>query len=286
MKTKLICAITTLASVITLLSCAQKQTFTSPIGYNLNKPVKYNVPQQLSEISGMAFNKGKNDIIYAEDDENGRVYFFREGDKNVKFTEFKEKGDFEDIAICNNQVIMLQSKGVLFTIPLSEIGKPVTDKAQKNKDLLPEGEYEGMYADESTGEVYVLCKHCTTDKTSKESSGFIFKLASDGSLKQSGDFKINVKHIEELLGVDKISFHPSALARSPLSHDWYILSSVNKVLVVADAKWKIREVYKLDQNLFTQPEGMAFDSANNLYISNEGHAPQPGNILKFTYKKQ
>ena len=286
MKTKIIFSVITLASFIMLLSCIQKQTSSSPIGYNFAKPVKYNVPAQLSEISGIAFNKGKSNIIYAEDDENGRVYFFREGDKNVKFTEFKETGDFEDIAICNNQVIMLQSKGVLFTIPLTEIGKPVTEKAHKNKDLLPDGEYEGMYADENTSDVYVLCKHCTTDKTSKESSGFIFKLASDGSLKQSGDFKINVKHIEGLLGVDKISFHPSALARSPLSNDWYILSSVNKILVVADAKWKIREVYKLDQNLFTQPEGMAFDSANNLYISNEGHAPQPGNILKFMYKKQ
>jgi hypothetical protein len=285
MKTKLICAITVIASAVTMLSCAQKQTNSSPIGYNFAKPVKYNVPAQLSEISGIAFSKGKTDRIFAEDDENGRVYYFREGDKTVNFTEFKEKGDFEDITICNNWVVMLQSKGVLFTIPLAEIGKPLTDKAQKNKDLLPEGEYEGMYADEAASQVYVLCKHCTTDKTSKESSGFIFKLASDGSLKQSGNFTVNVKHIGELLGMDKISFHPSALARSPLSNDWYILSSVNKVLVVADAKWKIREVYKLDQNLFTQPEGMAFDSANNLYISNEGHAPQPGNVLKFAYKK-
>lgn len=268
-----------------LLSCIQKTTYSSPIGYDLNRPVKYNVPAGLNEISGIAFNKGNAGRMYAEEDENGRVYYFALGDKKVKYTEFKEKGDFEDIAISNNQVIMMQSKGVLFTIPLSEIGKPQTDNIKKNKDILPEGEYEGMYANDA-GEVYVLCKHCTIDKTSKKSSGFIFQLSADGTLKQSGDFSINVKHIEELLGVDKISFHPSALAKSPLSNDWYILSSVNKILVVADAKWKIRQVYKLDQNLFTQPEGMAFDSQNNLYISNEGHAPQPGNILKFPYKKQ
>lgn len=268
-----------------LLSCIQKTTYSSPIGYDFTKPVKYNMPAELNEISGITFNKGKSDRIYAESDGIGRVFYFSPGDKTVKYTEFKENGDFEDIAISGSQVIMLQSKGVLFTIPLAEIGKPQTTNLQKNKDILPEGEYESMYANDA-GEVYVLCKHCTMDKTSKKSSGFIFQLAADGTVKKTGDFSVNVKHIEELLGVDKISFHPSALTRNPLSNDWYILSSVNKILVVADAKWKIRHVYKLDQNLFTQPEGITFDDQNNLYISNEGHVPQPGNILKFLYKKQ
>ncbi len=284
MKVFMIACITAVLTSIILLSCVQKSAPESPIGYDFTKPVKYNMPPDLNEISGIAFEKGKADRIYAESDGIGKIFYFKLGDKAVKNTEFKENGDFEDIAISNNQVVMLQSKGVLFTVPLSEIGKSQTTNVHKNKDILPEGEYEGMYATDG-GEIYVLCKHCTIDKTSKKSSGFIFQLAADGSVKQTGDFTVNVKHIEELLGVDKISFHPSAITRNPVSNDWYILSSVNKVLVVADAKWKIRQVYKLDQNLFTQPEGITFDNQNNLYISNEGHAPQPANILKFVYKR-
>jgi uncharacterized protein YjiK len=142
-----------------------------------------------------------------------------------------------------------------------------------------------MYADENASQVYVLCKHCSIDKTSKQCSGFIFQLGENGEVKSSGDFKLNVKHIEDLLHVDKINFHPSALARNPVSHDWYVLSSVNKLLVIADDKWKIRDVYPLNPDFFTQPEGMAFDADNNLYISNEGHFPESANILKFQYKK-
>ena len=284
---KIIAGITVAAfgAAVVLSACIQKSSYRSPAGFDLGKPIKYVVPAELTEISGVAFNKGKNDIIYAEDDEEGRVYYFKPGDKAVKSTVFKDKGDFEDIAVCGPQVIMLQSKGVLFTIPFSEIGKPQTGSAKKWENLLPEGEYEGMYADEDANQVYVLCKHCSIDKTSKQCSGFIFNVTADGSLKNSGDFKLNVKHIEDQLHTDKINFHPSALARSPLTHDWYILSSVNKLLVVADEKWKIHNVCVLDPDIFTQPEGMAFDSGNDLYVSNEGHSATSGNIMKFAYKK-
>ncbi len=284
MKKIIASSLALVAGTSVLLACMQKPEYISPQGYDFNKPVKYNMPPELNEISGIGFSKGNTDRIFAESDETGRVFYFKLGDKKVNSTLFKQNGDFEDIALSGNQVIMLQSKGVLFTIPLTEIGKPQTNLAQRSKNLLPEGEYEGMYANDA-GQVYVLCKHCTTDKTSKKSSGFIFQLGADGSLNPSGNFSINVKHIEDLLEVDKVNFHPSALAQSPLSHDWYILSSVNRILVVADNKWKIRQVYKLNPNLFSQPEGMTFDSQNNLYISNEAHTPVAGNILKFNYKK-
>jgi hypothetical protein len=268
----------------TFVSCAQKQGYTSPAGYDLSKPVKYTMPDSLHEISGIAFYQGDAGTLYAEEDEHGRVYYLRLGDKTAKYTSFKPTGDFEDMAICGQQVVLLQSKGVLYTIPFSEVGKPQTDKAQKNDNILPQGEYEGMYADEKAKQVYVLCKHCEVDKTSKTNSGFVFDLAADGTVKKSGDFQINVKHIEDLAGQDKIKFHPSALAKNQVTGDWWVLSSVNKLLVVADAKWKVRAVYKLNPALFTQPEGITFDSQNNLYISNEG-TTVPGNVLKFTYKK-
>ncbi|MNL43433.1 hypothetical protein D3C87_1659450 [compost metagenome] len=62
-----------------------------------------------------------------------------------------------------------------------------------------------------------------------------------------------------------------------------MLSSTDKLLLVTDANWKIKEAHKLNSSTFNQPEGMAFDQELNLYISNEGDEITDGNILKFRY---
>src|SRR6266700_4983498 len=102
-------------------SCnSQKIYYKSPAGYNFNEPVKYNMPDVLHEISGIAFNKGNGDTIYAEQDEEGRLFHFKPGDKKMIISKFGKHGDYEDVSICDDYVIMLRSDGVLFTFPLRE----------------------------------------------------------------------------------------------------------------------------------------------------------------------
>jgi uncharacterized protein YjiK len=129
----------------------------------------------------------------------------------------------------------------------------------------------------------VLCKHCEGEKTSKTGQGYILQLAADGKITQNSSFVYDVKDIESLTGSKKISFHPSALTFNPRTREWYILSSVNKLLVIADNLWKVKKVYHLNPALYIQPEGIAFDNKGNLYISNEGGELNHGNILKMSY---
>jgi len=265
------------------VNCTGQQKTRSPQGYDLSKPVKYNMPDNLTEISGIAFNKGNPDTLFAEQDEKGELFYFKPGSNNFQHIKFGKSGDYEDVAISNNHVIMLRSDGVLFTFPL-DLKTTEIKNAKEWNNLLPQGEYEGMYADDSNQMVYVLCKHCSIEKSNKTSAVFTLKLAADGSLKNAGQSTIDVKKIEALAGKKKISFHPSGLSKNPLTNEWYILSSVNKLLVVADANWNIKEAYPLSPGLFGQPEGIAFDKAGNLYVSNEGDKLGPGNVLKFAHK--
>jgi uncharacterized protein YjiK len=55
--------------------------------------------------------------------------------------------------------------------------------------------------------------------------------------------------------------------------------------VVTDLEWKIKAVHKLNSTVFNQPEGIAFDNQQNLFISNEGDEITDGNIIKFKYVK-
>ena len=267
-----------------LMACMPKHEFLSPTGYDLNKPQKFSMPDDLEEISGIAFHNGDASTLYAEEDESGRVYYLKQPDyKKAQYSTFKDSGDFEDMAICGDEVIMLQSKGRLYTFPLAETSAPKVAHVQRFENMLPKGEFEGLYADQKTKQIYVMCKHCDMDKTSKQTSGFIFQLGADGKLTQTDKFKINVKHIADQVSDPKINFHPSAIAQNERSRNWYVVSSVNKMLVVLNEKFKVQQVYKLNPEFFPQPEGIAFDNHNNLYISNEGDKLEPGTVLKFAW---
>jgi hypothetical protein len=282
-------------------ACAGQQTqYRSPEGYDLARPEKYVMPDVLHEISGICFYEGNSDTLYTEQDEEGKVYSLRLGDKGVATllgsAKFGKKGDFEDITILDGIVIMLRSDGVLFSFPFNGMhgieGKEEIPGTRKWEGLLPPGEYEGVYGDRATRSVYVLCKHCGGEAvkssehgdagqvTGVRAGGYIFSLGADGSLSPAGDFKIKTKGLE---GESDRGFHPSALAKDERTDEWYILSSVNKLLVVADARWQVKGVYPLNPVVFNQPEGITFDKGHNLYISNEGGHGGSGDVLKFMY---
>jgi uncharacterized protein YjiK len=265
-------------------SCeSQQQPYVSPPGYNLNNPKRFKMPNVLREISGIAFYRGTGDTLYAEQDEEGKVFRFRLGDANLKVTRFGKKGDFEDISVVNNFIIMLRSDGVLFTIPITEMQKKETDNVKIFSNLLPDGEYEGLASEDMSNKLYVLCKHCRSEKTNKWGGGTILQIDAAGTLTPAGNFELDIKEIEAISHSRKINFHPSALAQNPLTKEWFILSSVNKMLVVTDLDWKVKSVYPLDPSLFVQPEGIAFDQRQNLYISNEQGLSSAATILLFAY---
>ena len=287
---KNILIIATLSMFITFLaiSCVSQdnKVAANPPGYNLGSPQKYSMPDILQEISGIAFNKGDNSFVYAQQDEDGKLFKLPLGTKDETKTKFAGKGDYEDVSIINDWAILLKSNGDLFSFPLSETKNTETTNVKESVGLVPKGEYEGMYADEASGQVYLLCKNCKEDKGSKLTSGAILTFQKDGSLTPKGSFKIDASKMDNLSGKKKGTFHPSALAIHPLTKEWYVISSVNKALVILDAKWQVKNVYHLNSNTFNQPEGIAFDKNGNLYISNEGSETQVGNILRFDYNKK
>ena len=246
---------------------------------DLARPETFEMPEVLKEISGIALDKGKNDVIYAVQDEVGQVFKLTWQNQKFQRTKFAGTGDFEDITTLKEQLINLKSNGTLYSLPVSETHSDEAVKTKEWKNLLPKGEYEAVFGDELTGKIYVLCKACAIDVSGEKVSGFI--LNAGNTIQNAGHFSLDVQQIRAMNVKVKKGFQPSALARNPLSGDWYILSSVNKALVVTDNKWKPKSAYLLGGNRFGQPEGIAFDKSGNLYISNEGNKTSAGNILKF-----
>lgn len=273
-------AITVASLALFAYSCtneaAKEQTIKN---YNLGKPEKFFMPESLLEISGITFYKGKKDTIYAIQDEQGRLFRLAWGEKKQYNAKFGKQGDYEDLAIINDRVWILKSNGSLFSFPFADAIYEEVDSVIEWKDVVPKDEYEGIYGDEATDNLYILCKNCDSDDAKNFITGYI--IHAGDSVYQTGSFKIDVNDIKSFTGKVKRGFRPAALAKNPVTSDWYMISSVNKLLVVADNNWKIKEVAQLNGNIFNQPEGLAFDADGDLYVSNEGDDLTQGNILRF-----
>lgn len=258
--------------------------YTSPKSYDFNKPDKFNMPSSLLEISGIAFHNGISDTVYSIQDEDGKLFRQKWHVKKQLNMKFAPKGDFEDLAIFNEKIFVLKSNGTIYSFPFTEAVKKESDLVKEQKKLIPKAEYEGIFADQETNKIYILCKKCEQDKKAKQVTGYIldYDLASD-SLVFAGEFKIELSQLKKLNSKLKTSLNPSALAKNPETGEWYILSSANKLLLITDANWKIKAAHRLSSSTFSQPEGIAFDRDLNLYISNEGDELNDGNILKFKH---
>lgn len=259
----------------------KKDSLGNPTGYDLGSPEKLRMREALLEISGIAFTD--KDELYALEDEEGQLYRVALSDGRILYSSrFGKKGDYEDVAVTSKHVVVLRSDGALLTFAADQVGKKIS-KVSLQADLLPKGEYEGLYAKGDS--VYVLCKDCAKNKGEKYSLGYTFAINEKGKLAQKGNFKIAVQEICEQIDKKKLHFRPSAFAQHPKTNDWYFLSSVNRLLVVTDAQWKVKEVCPLPHSPFLQPEGIAFDSKSNLYVSNEGDEIINGSVFKFAYRQ-
>ena len=268
------------------ITCKDTAQYKTPAGYDINKPEKFVMNQALHEISGITFIEGKKDTLFAIEDENGKLFTLSLGSEYLSHSKFAKKGDFEDVAVLNSTTVsVLRSDGSLFLFPVSEIGKPKIDSVHEYNSILPAGEYEGLSADGEN--LFALCKNCMADNEKTEVSVYTLQGDSAGILTVAGSQKIDLSGInpEDIKGKGKGKFHPSCLAKNPVTHEWFIVSSVNKLLVVLDELWKVKEVYPLNPSLFKQPEGITFNDKGDLYISNEG-GDGVANILLFRYQKQ
>lgn len=272
-----------LALSLLLIACnsaAEKKS--GPLkGYDLNSPERFVMPGSLIEISGITFNHNVGDVVYAIQDEEGKFFRLNWGVKKQTHAKFSKSGDYEDVAILHDKVVVLKSNGSLYSFNLSDANQEDIDNVQEWKKILPEGEYESMCADEAASQLYVLCKNCDIDKKTEGVTGYILSF-NDSAVAVKSTFYIDPAGAADVdMKVSK-GLRPSAMAKNPVTRQWYIISSVNKTLFIADEQWKITQSVSLSSNTFNQPEGMAFDNAGNLYISNEGDDITEGNILKFT----
>lgn len=269
-----------LSFVLFIAGCSDdKLKLRSPDGYDLNKPEIINLSKKIDQISGIVYSAADNSL-FAIDDDNGDLYNITLTKKpEVKKWKFGKKNDYEDLAIVDSTVYILESSGRIFSFPFRF---PITDVKEYTLDLAGFNEFETLYYDSSLQRLILLCKECEEDKK-KSVSAYAFDILS-GSFTSTPVLEIKRKDLEKTLD-DKVSrLKASAGAMDPITGNVFIISSINKLLIVADKQYNIKEVCKLNRSTFGQPEGICFAPDGTLFISNEASGDNKADILIF--KKQ
>ncbi len=254
--------------------------------FNFNAPDrKIELDSQLIEISGITIFNNDTSLL-AIQDESGIVYQISSNTGKIqRQVSFTPKGDFEDIQYAPPFVYVNKSNGTIFQLDDKNFKVLKTFDSGLNK----ENDIEGMFYSSGTQSLLLSCKGPLEIKPEEFNRRAVFAydlkknklgLAPVFSISKEAinDFISEAKNTSDAEGLrsnynDKVkefNFGPSAIAIDPITKNYFVLSSVGKIMLVADQSGKITHIFKLKKDIYPQPEGMAFDSKGNLYISSEG----------------
>jgi uncharacterized protein YjiK len=272
--------------------------------YDLTKPDnEFVLEKSLAEVSGLSFIT--DDEVALIQDEIGSIFLF-DLKKNAitKTIAFSKKGDYEDLKILGDTGYVLRSDGNLMEVS-GLLEGPVKEKNLKTA-LSGKNNTEGLCFDEQKKLLLIACKG--KPEINKKGKNLDHKKAiysfdpSTNMLSDTPYVLIDVHEVQKISRgiysnvIEKLvsfytkagevhTFEPSGIAIQPLTRELYVISSVGKVLVVISPDGRLVNAIKLDPAVFKQPEGIAFDSAGNLFITNEGRKGK-GNILQFDLKNK
>jgi len=191
---------------------------------------------------------------------------------------------------------VIESKGDIYEIS-NYSNNPLIVKFKT--PLKGQNDIEGISYDESTNSLLLSIKEKNLDKAGKKNSQKnIYAFSLDKKIfKTLPAYQIKFKRIEDFFKGDKLSeiskrflraignenqneiIKPTSITFKLGSKDLYVLSFINNIIIIMNAADSIKQIIPFHDKAFSQPEGIAFNSKGELYISNEGHK-HPGNIIK------
>lgn len=222
--------------------------------------------EDLAEISGLTVLDEHH--LGAIQDEDGDLFVIAWQTGEVRaVTAFGKSGDYEGVERVDDRVFVLRSNGTLFEVAGWD-GEGM--EAEQHKTFLKSrNDTEGLALDDQARRLLIVCKEDPGGGLDGVRAVYAFDLETQ-ELLENPVFTVPLDAFEN--GKD---FKPSALAVHPLTGELYMLSSVQKVVVVLGQDGTLRANWPLPEALFPQPEGLAFYPNGDLFIASEGDGGAP-----------
>lgn len=246
---------------------------------NVNIDEKWELPEELNEISGIAYVR-KN-IIACVQDEDGIIFLYDlEASKIIREIKFAGRGDYEAITLVGTTAYVLKSDGMLFEISNFE---SENKEIKQYSSTLKSYDFEGLGYDKKNNKLLLSIK----DKSEKDYNPvFGFDLKT----KQIAEEPVHKIYFNDSLFTNldqKVSrniLRPSEISLHPDTGEIFVLEGINPKLLILNSSGEPDRIFILNKNEFPQAEGLTFGKKGELYISNEGNGAAP-NILKISLEK-
>lgn len=266
--------------VLALSSCEMAWSPKSPKGYVMPRPHKIFLEKKVNEISGLFYLKNENAMLAVADNKQ-KIYRVTQDGKVSDYWEdaFGPQADYEDIVKVDSSVFVLVSNGTIVEVVRTDTGLHVRNFPFWSKE---KNDFETMYHDPTIRSLVILCKYCKESGNKTKPAAYRFDLASK-KFDTNPYFTISTKDVMKTLKDGQADFKPSAASIHPLEKRLYILASAGNLMIVADLKGKVQQVFRLNPTLYPQAEGIAFAPNGDIYIANEAKLGKP-TLLHIAYK--
>ncbi len=253
--------------------------------YDLYNPnMKYVLPEKLVEISGLSYFKPNK--LACVQDEDGIIFIYDTKNQQISYQEkFGKKGDFEGIEIVRDTAYILKSNGEIYYFSISE--NEIGETQILETKLSSKNDTEGLCYYPQKDRLLIACKGNSSTKNHESLGQSVHtvnlakkKFISSPTIEFSNQQLKKALKRFDLDPKKHLPFKPSAITVNPITNEVAIISSVGRLLIVIDKQHNITAAIPLKRKIFSQPEGICFDSKGTLYISNEGRS-QEGYILQF-----
>lgn len=276
-------SITIIFSSLCLFSCnsgIKQKTVSKDITllslYDFDKPdgiIK--LPKELNEISGISFIN--DSIVAAISDGKPYLYIYNLQQQTIASKiEVAVDGDFEDLTVCGDTVYIIQSNGILWTISNFNSTPLITSTTLPLEHPF---ELEGMCRNSTKDTLFIAAKYWHRQDSLDENELPVWAYA----IRQNKLIDKPLFYIPATIALEKKKhlFHTSGISKINENPTWIAISTNKKYIAELTSSGKRDAIISLEQDVFTQPEGIDMDSKANIYISNEGKNDR-ANILKFS----
>ncbi|WKZ67826.1 MAG: hypothetical protein QY325_07805 [Flavobacteriales bacterium] len=207
---------------------------------------------------------------------------------------FGEPGDMEGLTRVGGEYYALRSDGLIYRMAMGHLAMTVLDTFRVQ---LPQPNLEGLGYDERKGLILISPKgvekggpeardrraiHAYDPVAQRLLEQPVLELSLERIAEQARakGFAVPERVTPKGRTVPALKLRFSSVAVDPVSDHYYLLSAIDRTLLVVDRAGAVVALHVLDAALFPKPEGITFLPGGALLISNEGKDQRP-NLLRF-----